>query len=345
MSLPSLADQGRDDANLTDTQYVDKSCISSALRIPLLYERSAAGNSFLARARHYHASIDRCSFTIAVPSASPLTTHFMHCAARARLSAGSRSRTLINEYVGADPRAWRAAIPAYNDLTVSEIYPGIDLVYTAHGRDVAYELHVAPGADLSAIAIMFTSFSGTPRVELDAQGNARVSMHDAEIVMHTAPVMYQTEADEAGKAVCVPVGGQFYTTNGTLRFLANRYDATRPLVIDPVVYSRYFGGTQIDEAKVRCIREHTCLFSLTQRSQKIRTDGSGGYFFCGLTESAPSFGSIVPVTASNASPLNRTTFAAHFDSSNTLLYLTFYGQGGTIVQVRSQNPVTALAVH
>lgn len=80
---------------------------------------------------------------------------------------------------------------------------------------------------------------------------------------------------------------------------------------------------------------------LTQRSQKIRTDGSGGYFFCGLTESAPSFGSVVPVTASNASPLNRTTFAAHFDSSN----MTFYGQGGTIVQVRSQNPVTALAVH
>ena len=149
----------------------------------------------------------------------------------------------INYFRGNDRTKWLRDVPTFNRVQVASVYPGVDLVYYGKGRELEYDLVVAPGAEVSQIAF---NFEGAERVEVDPA--------TAELVVHTAggaqlrqskPLLYQ-ELNGSRHAVS---GG--FTVNGSrVGFAIGEYDAARPLVIDPVVisYSTYLGGEDNDQA-------------------------------------------------------------------------------------------------
>jgi len=141
----------------------------------------------------------------------------------------------VNHFIGADPQAWRAGAPTYAKVRYQSVYPGIDLVYYGNQRQIEYDFIVAPGADPRAIRL---SFQGADRIEVDAQG---------DLILHTAngelrqpkPALYQ-EINGARKEIA---GGYLMTGESQVEFHLGDYDASRPLVIDPVmVYSTFFGS-------------------------------------------------------------------------------------------------------
>ena len=55
-----------------------------------------------------------------------------------------------NYFLGKDPRKWQTGIPHYEKVRYEGVYPGVDLIYYGNGSQLEYDLHVAPGADLSS---------------------------------------------------------------------------------------------------------------------------------------------------------------------------------------------------
>jgi Bacterial Ig-like domain (group 3)/IPT/TIG domain/Beta-propeller repeat/Dockerin type I domain len=166
-----------------------------------------------------------------------------------------------NYFIGRDPAKWRRDVPNYGSVRYAEVYPGIDLVFRGNQRQLEYDFVVAPGADPKRIELVF---DGIEKVSIDGGGNLVLVTAGGKIVQHK-PVVYQEIIGQRRE-----IEGQ-YVLRGKRRasFHVGSYDATRELVIDPVlVYSTYLGGTGDEEATA------------------VAVDDSGSAYITGTTSSA-----------------------------------------------------------
>ena len=135
----------------------------------------------------------------------------------------------VNYLIGSDPAKWRTDVPTFGRVRYAEVYPGIDVIYYGNQRRLEYDFVVAPGRDARAIAL---EFAGAQKVEVDgATGDLLVHVGEETIRQH-APVTYQE----------VPGGGRrkiesryALREGGQVGFEVGEYDASAPLVIDPVL--------------------------------------------------------------------------------------------------------------
>jgi hypothetical protein len=144
-----------------------------------------------------------------------------------------------NYFIGNDPAKWRTSVPTYAKVKYEEIYSGIDLVYYGNQRQLEYDFIVAPGADPRRIAF---DVSGAKGIRRDARGDLVLKTGEGEIRWHK-PVVYQ-EKDGARQLVAANYA---ITDKNRVGFEVAKYDASRPLYIDPLIYSTYLGGSQFDE--------------------------------------------------------------------------------------------------
>jgi hypothetical protein len=147
----------------------------------------------------------------------------------------------VNYLRGNDPKQWRTDIPTYEKVKYTHVYPGIDLVYYGRERQLEYDFIVAPGADPKAIAL---TFSGG-ELQLTEAGELVLATATGE-VRFQKPVLYQ---EIGGRQQ--PVEGRYVRRGAEyIGFEVGAYDATYPLVIDPVLsYSTYLGGSDGEYAE------------------------------------------------------------------------------------------------
>jgi hypothetical protein len=143
-----------------------------------------------------------------------------------------------NYFIGNDPAKWRAGVPTYAKVKYAGIYSGIDLVYYGNQRQLEYDFIVAPGADPRRIAF---DVRGAKRILRDARGDLVLKIGQGEIRWHR-PVVYQ-EKDGARQLVAAKYA---ITDTGRVGFEVAKYDASRSLYIDPLIYSTYLGGSGYD---------------------------------------------------------------------------------------------------
>jgi hypothetical protein len=146
-----------------------------------------------------------------------------------------------NYFIGNDPAKWRTNVAHFARVQYSHVYPGVDLVYYGNQRQLEYDFVVAPGTDPGAIRL---AFDGARDASLDRGGDLVLRLPEGGEVRQRKPVIYQE------------VGGQreevagHYVLKGEreVGFEIGEYDASRPLVIDPVLsYSSYLGGSRVEE--------------------------------------------------------------------------------------------------
>ncbi len=139
-----------------------------------------------------------------------------------------------NYLLGSDSSKWYTDIRTFGRVTYQAVYPGVDMAYHGSGSGLEYDFVVAPGADAAAI-------------KMHIAGAAGVTLDGGELVMQTAlgpvrqsaPHIYQDGA--AGRET---VQGRFtLQPDGTVGFALSQYDASRPVVIDPITYASYLGGS------------------------------------------------------------------------------------------------------
>ncbi len=172
-------------------------------------------------------------------------------AIRIRLAGASKPRAAegIEElpssssyFLGNRPEDWKPLVPHFRRVRFEEVYPGVDVVYYGNGQQLEHDFLVAPGAEPGLIRLRF---EGADALWIAADGSLVVKSGDAEIRL-TAPYAYQMD----GEGNRVRVAARFVKAGEfTARFEVGEYDASRELVIDPVLmYSSYFSGTYLEEA-------------------------------------------------------------------------------------------------
>src|SRR2546425_10183397 len=165
-----------------------------------------------------------------------------------------------NYFIGNDPKKWRTNVPNYARVKYRNVYPGVDLLYYGNQRQLEYDFVVRPGADPSRIVL---GVQGADRLEVDAQGDLVLDTAVGPIHQRK-PVIYQ-EIDGDKKEIA---GAYVLTGRHQVGFRVAAYDASQPLVIDPVlVYSTFLGGSGLDQG-----------FG-------IAVDASGNAYVTGLTAS------------------------------------------------------------
>ena len=159
---------------------------------------------------------------------------------------------ISNYFIGNDPSKWRTNIPNYGRVALRGVYPGIDLIFYSNERRLEYDWVVAPGADPKLIRV---KWEGLSQVTKNASGDLVLS---ASLVQRKPVILQEGKRIEGG-----------YVVRGReVAFELAKYDAAKPLVIDPVlVYSTYIGGSGDDGGT------------------SIAVDGAGNAYVTGQTSS------------------------------------------------------------
>ncbi|RYZ53178.1 MAG: PKD domain-containing protein, partial [Sphingobacteriales bacterium] len=140
-----------------------------------------------------------------------------------------------NYFIGNDQSKWRGHVGLYGTVNYKNLYPNTDLVvYSKSTQSAKYDFIVHAGGDPSKIALTFEGV--TP--ELDAEGNVHIKTTVNEIV-EKAPYTYQVINGQK-----VSVASRYKLVKGVLSFeFPQGYDATKDLVIDPVLVFASFSGS------------------------------------------------------------------------------------------------------
>src|SRR5260370_13730241 len=159
-------------------------------------------------------------------------------------AAGQEQLTgTVNYLQGADPTSWITDVPTYSRVALPDVYPGVDLSYYSNpqqNNQLEYDFTVQPGVDPGVIQL---AFQGANSVSVDSQGNLDLNTSSGTLVEH-APVLYQIVNGSQQT-----VAGQYVVEdNGNVGFQPGPYDASLPLVIDPILsFASYLGGNGYEQ--------------------------------------------------------------------------------------------------
>jgi hypothetical protein len=159
-----------------------------------------------------------------------------------------------NYLIGNDPTRHATYVRRYKEAWVRGVYAGIDMRYYLEGGRLRYDWVVQPGGDPSQIVF---GLEGSEKTYIDSEGRLVFTTRFGEVKLAELRV-YQGDREIAGRFVERPGGWGIEVGS---------YDPTQLLVIDPLVYSTYIGG------------------SGTDRGYAIAVDGSGNAYVTGYTRS------------------------------------------------------------
>ncbi|MGB4969312.1 MAG: hypothetical protein WBO31_07265, partial [Saprospiraceae bacterium] len=145
------------------------------------------------------------------------------------LNLGASFRTNYNYILGNDPNSWFSGITAAKDLTLEDVYPGIDLrLYSTKDGSLEFDWIIDPGADYSKISM---GFEGQDKLKINKDGSLKVGLRFTDLEFHI-PESYQVT--DHGK---VAVDFEFTKTNSnTIAFKTKSIiDPSFPVVIDPTL--------------------------------------------------------------------------------------------------------------
>ncbi|HEY3444627.1 MAG TPA: hypothetical protein VGK29_28005 [Paludibaculum sp.] len=203
-------------------------------QIPAWFEPAAEGKSFTSRGIRVSVAIDPLGAALSAPGRS-MRLSFPGSRPGAALEGVARQEGTTQYLIGKRRETWRSNVAHFERVAARGVYSGVDVIYYNTGRNLEYDLVVAPGANPSAIRLRFAGTA--PRSQAD--GSLRF---DSEFVQQ-APVSYQ---ERGGQRIAVESRYQV-TRNGDVRVMVGRYDRTLPLVIDPtIVFAGYAGGDRQD---------------------------------------------------------------------------------------------------
>lgn len=187
---------------------------------------------------------------------------------------------LISNYYSAR-HSGHTGIHNYERVTYKNLYPGIDAVFYGSNHKLEFDFIVSPGADTNAIDL---AIRGCRNIQQDKSGDLILETADGNLTLST-PRVYQY-LSSGRKAV---EGHLVLKTASEVGFVAEDYDRSQPLVIDPTLtlstYTSHDNTTEYPNViryddggnlYLTFFGDISCCFT-DVRVQKISRDGSPGY--------------------------------------------------------------------
>jgi len=220
---------------------------------------------------------------------------------------------VISYFKGPQAR-WKTGLPTYATLVYTDLWPGIDLMYSGTVNRLKYTFVVKPGADPNRIKL---AYRGATAVRVTKAGQLQVATPVGGFQDDT-PYAYQEvdgQREEVGASYTlqtVPAADrQVYG------FRMGVYDKSKPLVLDPAVliYAGYIGGPG---------------GSGDDQGNGIAVDSSGNAYVSGFTDSSEG---TFPLTVGPDLTYNGGTFDAFVAKVNAagtaLTYAGYIGGSGS----------------
>jgi PKD repeat protein len=164
-----------------------------------------------------------------------------------------------NYFLGNDQTRWVTHAKAFGTVLYPEVYMGIDFRVSSVGNNLKYDFIVKPGADPAQIRLEYRGTLGVAQTGDDLEISTTVGT-----LTEQKPFSYQ---GEGSKKQGVP--SAYRLENNTLSFsFPEGYDASRTLVIDPLlIFSTYSGSTADNWGSTATPGEHGTLYSAGVTSQ------------------------------------------------------------------------------
>ena len=229
---------------------------------------------------------------------------FEGASANPTISHSKKTVASFNYFIGDDPSQWFSDVPAYEEITIRQLYPGIDLCYYGSKNRLEYDFQVSPGADPSLIRVKY-AVDQTLSINTDGQLVIATPLGD---LVENIPMIYQMDGNKQ-----LVVAGQYRLINDhTFGFEINsNYRRDLPLIIDPVLdYSTYVGGTANDFGR------------------GIAISSAGHAYITGFTASAdfPVAGTSLDSTYNGGGTLGYDGFITKMSiGGDTIYYSTYFG--------------------
>lgn len=145
-----------------------------------------------------------------------------------------------NNYFIGPKENWKKNVPIYDEILLEGIQNNIDLRIYLDQKTPRYDFIVNPGADINNLSY---NFSGIKSMEFS---DLKVEMESEFAFLETSKLLAYQIID--GKRVVIDC--KFYEKNGNISFQTEDYDKSKPLIIDPIVFSTYYGTDDEDEITV-----------------------------------------------------------------------------------------------
>ncbi len=193
----------------------------------------------------------------------------------------------VSDYAGADPNQWHLNIPTYAAVQYQGLYGGIDVTYHGTSRELEYDFSIAPRTNPKIIRI---AFEGADNLRVDEHGDLVLRVRGREMFQRK-PLAYQ---ELGGERKSVEV--RYVLNRGNqVGLLVSPYDASKPLVIDPVLSYATLSGDV-----------------LADYGSHVAVDSSGNAYVAGRTNNSLNYDAVV----------------AKYDPSGTQVFLKRFSGAG-----------------
>ncbi|MBL7811125.1 MAG: gliding motility-associated C-terminal domain-containing protein [Bacteroidetes bacterium] len=151
-------------------------------------------------------------------------------------AAGPAYPEVYNFFQGADPKHWKSGVPAFAELLVTDLYPGVNLRIMGHGADLKYNLECR---DMKAARQIVWQYPGVDEIQLQEKAiRFRTSIGDFTDTMPQVT---------AGTGIAVDVPAQFVKSgNGFALQVPPKYGEMKNVVVDPLLVFSTFSGSRAD---------------------------------------------------------------------------------------------------
>jgi hypothetical protein len=278
----------------------------SPFNLPLYFEANPDRTEFLSRGDGYQFLISADGVQIALrngaghPGVARMS--FVGGNARAAICGEGELTGKINYLIGSDASKWQTGLPTFSKVQVSEVYPGINLVFHGNQQQLEYDFAIAPAANPNAIKMRF---DGVDKISIAPDGELILKVGAGEI-RQPKPEIYLAVA--GGRKIID--GGYKILDARTVAFDIGSYDRSLPLVIDPLLsFSTFFAGSSLGTtawAIARDTNDFTYIAGQTF-SKQFFTEGAFQTNFAGGTLAGDAF------------------VAKFGDPATNLVYLTYLG--------------------
>ena len=217
---------------------------------------------------------------------------------QAQYIANDKKETYYNYFLGNDESKWASNVPLFSNITLKNAYKGIDVQYYFDEELVRFDFIISPGSDPNQITLQF---NGQNSYRINSSGNIEFTTSVGEVEINRLFAYQENETNVKKQVECKfkDIG------NGFVKFDIGNYDKNLELIIDPLVWASYIGGSSTDYA------------------YSVGADYSSNGLICGYTSS-----SNFPTTPGAYDNTWNSTdgYIAKFSSNgSTLLFASFLG--------------------
>ena len=154
-----------------------------------------------------------------------------------------------NYLIGNDPSKHASNVGLYKEAIVKDVYNGIDVRYYFDKGSIRHDYIVHPGADPSLINFVL---EGTDNTHLNQEGNLAFSTRFGEVALAELETYQETKDNR--------VASRFVETENGWSIAVGDYNINETLIIDPLVYSTFLGGSNVEHGRAIVVDASGCAY-------------------------------------------------------------------------------------